>query len=216
MEGLESDEIKRLPLNRNIAGSEYSNILFRMGEYDAKNKLKVDSGENDFIFIDMKYNLGLMNEQAIENCLNSLHEKDSLNILQTNYIKAKMNLISKDDIKKLIVVNPYTRGLKELMYAFLEKKPEKRIIFYKNALKYLKHIKYYYIEALYYYSLFLKENDSYDNYEETLNKGIELAKKYNYRFLSHNFYCLKNGVKKEYKLEDWYYVKLLDNTFSCL
>lgn len=201
MEGLEFDEIKLLPLNKKIGKEEYISILFRMGEYDSNSIIKID--QNDFLCSDMKYNLGLLNENLINNHLNSLHEKDFLNILQINYIKAKMNLISKQDVEKLIVINPYTKGLKELMYAFLEEDIEKKINFYQNALKFLSHIKYYYIEALYYYSLFLKENHIDDTFKIILNEGIELSKKYNYRFLFHNFICLKNGTKKEYVLDDY-------------
>lgn len=199
--GLKVNEIKLLPLNKNIRSLEYVSTLFRIGEYDSNNIIK--KKKEDFFSFDMKYNLGIINEKIIENYLNSLHEKESLEILQVTYIKAKMNLTSKEEIQKLIVVNPYARGLKMLMHAFIEEDYEEQINLYENALIHLSHIKYYYIEALYYYSLFLKEINSHEKYKKILNKGIELSKKYSYRFLSHNFYCLKIGRKIEYKISDY-------------
>jgi hypothetical protein len=92
--------------------------------------------------------------------------------------------------------------LKNLMFAFNEKNYEKAIDYYETAIENLSHIKYYHIEAIYFYTKFLK-SISNKNYNEQFDKGLELAKKYQYRFLIHQFNNLKDDLDTLYNPNDY-------------
>ena len=109
----------------------------------------------------------------------------------------------KKEAQKLLSVNSYAKGIKSLMLGILELDIEIAKSLYRKALIDLEPIKYYYIEAIYYYSKFLKENDMEDEYKEFLNLGIDLSQKFSYRFQYHRLLCLKNGIEKPYNELDY-------------
>jgi len=104
-------------------------------------------------------------------------------------------------IKKLIVVNPFTDGLKSLMFAIKEKNDNSKKLF-EDAIAKLFHIKYYHVESILIYCRYLKDIDDSD-YDEWFSKGKALADKHHYRYLLHQFICLESGVYTEYNEENY-------------
>ena len=101
-------------------------------------------------------------------------------------MRAKKEPYDKNHINLLVDVNPYTFGLKSLMLAFCESDLEKARNYYNQGIKNLEHIKYYYVEAIYWYAKFLKEHNQHE-YKDVHSKGYDLAKKYYYRYLQFLF-----------------------------
>ncbi|MGZ5016775.1 MAG: hypothetical protein ACXV8U_13425 [Methylobacter sp.] len=110
--------------------------------------------------------------------------------------------LEREKIEKLVIVNPYTRGLKNLMLAFIEKDAAISKELYQHAIEQLEHIKYYYVEALYFYAKFLQEQDL-DEFQSIYKKGLALAQRYHYRFLQYRFEHLINPTGKPYFSQDY-------------
>jgi predicted ATPase len=138
----------------------------------------------------------------IDNHINSLHEKQHIARMQVSYVRSKVKLLNRIDIEKLVVVNPYTFGLKNLMFAFSEQNLEKAKAYYLTSIKNLEHIKYFYVEAIYMYSLFLKENN-FIEFDDTYSKGRNLSKKYYYRYIEYLFDELKSPSNRPYNQETY-------------
>ncbi|WP_454862276.1 SIR2 family protein [Peribacillus frigoritolerans] len=186
----------------------YFDVLFSLGAYKLLEQYPFLKLEDDDTFFELEVllNLGKLDSEYLNEKIEKLYNKEHIEIMQLNYIKAKMGLVTKETIKKLVAVNPYSFGLKNLMYAFLEEDFEKGYKFYKLAIKNLEHIKYYYVEAIYYFSSFLKKNNSAE-YNDWSDTGKDLALEYQYRYLIHNFDCLLNDSYHPY-LEDKYELQL--------
>ncbi|MEK4247872.1 SIR2 family protein [Psychrobacillus sp. FSL K6-2684] len=195
------NELIKSELSRKFWISHYD-LLFSVGAYDLIKKYDLLDKRDRFFTLEIQYNLGLLDIDYLNNKINKIYKKEHLSIMQYTYIKAKMGGVSKQDVRKLVVVNPYSFGLKNLMFAFLEKDHKKAIGLYELAIKNLEHIKYYYVEAIYYYATYLKRLDNLE-YSLWVRKGIELARKYEYRFLIHRFDCLLNDIFLPYS-EDKY------------
>jgi hypothetical protein len=129
--------------------------------------------------------------------LSKLHKKSHLERIQISFIGAKIKPYDKEYINQLVVVNPYTSGLKFLMLAFCETEIEEVKNYYQQAIKNLKHIKYYYVEAIYLYAKFLSEH-GLEEYDNLYRNGNELAKKYYYRYLNYLFDELEVPTGLEY------------------
>jgi hypothetical protein len=159
----------------------------------------------------------------INKVIDELHENEHLDRVSLTYIKSRDEYVNYEVIKKLVSVNPYTSGLKRLMFAFsVEHKllaevanPEKsnsnehdtelhnRIIdYYQSALTNLNHIKFYYVQALYFYTRFLLRINS-KNFEITYEKGLALTQKHHYRYWQHRFLLLKKPALGRYKPENY-------------
>lgn len=197
MSGIPLNEYKFIKIDKKLA-SNFESYLFRIGEYTDSAIIK-----DRFFILEKEYNLGTISLNDVEDTLKNTHEDDALEILQINYIKVKMKSGKRSEIEKLISINSYTKGLKFLMFALLEVDLEKADFYYKNALKNLRPIKYYYVEGLYFYAKFLKKNLFEEEYNEILNFGLELSEDFTYRFHLHNFLCLKNDINKEYDVNEY-------------
>lgn len=173
-------------------------LLFTLGAYDFLldykiveiQNMTINENNHEFFALEVLYNTNNLDVNSLNKLIDKKFKKDHLTLMQLHYIKAKMGEVDKQKIKKLVVVNPYTVGLKSLMLAFIEHSPEKTIILYETAITNLEHIKYYYVEAIYYYASYLKDKDPLE-YSFWLDKGVELAKLYQYGFLSYMFDSLK-------------------------
>jgi hypothetical protein len=177
----------------------YPGHLFYLGEYDEQ---LARTAVTDFTAIDVLVKLHLITLDDINQYLSTLYEKDHLNRVQVSYLRAQQAPLSKPEIDKLITVNPYTSGLKLIMRAFIETNISKTKALYQEGIKQLEHIKYFYVEAQYFYAQFLQEK-SPPEFDSVYDDGLALAQKHNYRFLIYRFEQLKNLTDKTYDSRDY-------------
>ncbi len=130
--------------------------------------------------------------------------------IQSTYtlLKANKTEVSLKDIKKLIITNPFTDGLKTLMLAIKDEKNCSKEM-YEEAIKKLFHIKYYHVEAILLYCEYLKEKNDED-YQIWFTDGKSLATKHYYRYLLHRFNCLEKGLNIPYDENNYSLPEKLD------
>ncbi|WP_082916357.1 SIR2 family protein [Pseudoalteromonas neustonica] len=159
------------------------------------------------------YLYGAIDLNQLNHFIDDLHENEHRARVQLTYLKSRETYVSYETIDKLVSVNPYTRGLKKLMYAFscehellseLEHNElnENIIRYYQSALPDLSHIKFYYVQALYFYARFLQKADSLD-FETIYEQGLGLTKRHHYRYWQHRFLLLKQPNLGRYKPDDY-------------
>lgn len=176
-----------------------TSLLFKLGYYKALERIdKTDSFEK----FDLMGNQKVLDDEEISSYIKGLFKKSHLEKMQATYIRAKSKFVSLDEIEKLVVTNPYSLGLEKLMKAFIIEDAEKSSLLYESAIKDLEHIRYYYVEAIYFYARHLKEIES-NHYYYWFEKGYNLAEKHWYRFLIHQFNCLKTGDDKNYDEDEY-------------
>lgn len=199
MEGHTIKCIKSYIINKN-----YNNYFINDFHYlGIPNNIIFES--EDFYHFENALMLNTLEINKLENYIDKLHTDEHLEIMQSTYTLSKVKKISLQSIKKLAITNPYTKGLKRLMEAFITEDSIQKDILFKKALKNLHHIKYYYLEALYHYCIFLKERKSSD-YSNELKKGLKLAKDYKYQYLDFLFTKLKNDdYSSTYQFDYAYY-----------
>jgi len=137
-------------------------------------------------YFDFKYLTNNLELEEIDEYLSLIHKKEHLDLIQISYVRAKLKPYNKEYINQLVVVNPYTFGLKNLMLAFCECDLVKAKEYYQKAVDNLEHIKYYYVEGLYWYAIFLKKHNM-EEYNDIYLNGYNLAKRYHYRYLHYLF-----------------------------
>ncbi|WBA44312.1 SIR2 family protein [Hymenobacter canadensis] len=174
------------------------NHLFYLGVH-----VDLDRHDKSFYTFEKQAARGTDIISGVEKYMKTLFEEEHLERIQCVYTLSKVTDVDKNSIRSLVVTNPYTRGLKELMHAFVEKDPEAKRKYFDKALKYLMHIKYYYLEALYFYCKFLMEINN-DDFTKNYELGLELSKKYFYQFLVFKFESLLDN-SKEYSFSYNYY-----------
>lgn len=173
-------------------------MLFQLGKYNSM----VDLDEkDDFFTFEVAFNLEILDKSELEEYICNLYKKQYTEIMQTHYIKAKLGIIEKKEINKLVVTNPYTLGLKNLMEAFLEENEEKATELYKTAIMNLEHISYYYVESIYFYAKYLGTIKSLEM-NEWFNKGLLLAKQHKFNFLIYLFNKLISDDMQKYSEEN--------------
>jgi SIR2-like domain/NB-ARC domain len=174
--------------------ASYPDPLFFLGEY---NQQLAESCKNDFFTLELQSNMDLSALEAIDAYLSGLYDKAHLERMQVSYIRSKLVPLQRQEIEVLVTVNPYTRGLKELMLAFVEPDAIKKSELYQDAIAHLGHIKYYYVEALYFFAKFLQTHNpaKFDSY---YRQGLDLAQNYHYRFLQFCFEQLLHPTSMDY------------------
>lgn len=193
MEGYTLQRIESFIKNHNNIDWFSDVHFFYLGIVD-----NISRKKDGFYYFEYELMLNNCDVKKLKNYINSLHMDQHLEIMQSTYTLSKIEKLDKKIINKLVVTNPYTKGLKELMLAFNSNNIEKKISYFNKALNNLSHIKYYYLEALYYYSLFLKEH----NNEEFIIKkeeGLEKSKQFRYQYLHHLFSNIENKTKYVFK-----------------
>lgn len=167
--------------------------------------------QSDFYFYEEELMFNRLNIIEIENYISDLFMDEHLEIMQCTYTLSKVKKLDKNTIQKLVVTNPYTKGLKELMSAFNDDVKENKIRHFENALNHLEHIKYYYLEALFFYCLYLKDVN-YVDYKIKLDEGLNKSKLFKYQHLDYLFENIGNSKKKNYIFSYEYYgVQGLEN-----
>ncbi len=163
--------------------SHYPGSLANIGEYSPQ--LAAVCQDNSSTF-EVLAKLGQLTLERIDTYLVGLHEKQHIERIQTSYIRAKLKPLPKEVIEPLVVVNPYTRGLKKLMLAFIKPDADQADLLYQEAAEHLWHIRYYHVEALYCYAVFFWEQED-ARFTDIHQRGMELARKHHYRFLQYRF-----------------------------
>lgn len=155
-----------------------------------------------FYDFEIKYNTQKLNIKELEEYIKSIYTKHHLEKMQATYCLSKAKRIESAEVKKLVVTNPYTKGLKHLMLAFVEDSEKEKIALFEKAINYLAHIKYYHIEAIYFYSKYLK-SIQHSDYQSWFDKGFEMADRFYYRYLKHCFLDLQNDTDTLYIEENY-------------
>ncbi|MEP2024048.1 MAG: SIR2 family protein [Reichenbachiella sp.] len=166
--------------------------------------------KNGFYYFEYELMFNQLEVEKLEEYIDTLFMDEHLEKMQCTYTLSKVKKIDKKNIQKLVVTNPYTQGLKQLMFAFESNIPEDKIKYYQSALKNLGHIKYYYLEALYYYCKFIV-NLRPQEYEALLEEAVLLCEKYKYQYLLFLFNHIdcKDIVSYEY-YSDFYNLEKLE------
>lgn len=170
--------------------------------------VKISNANANFYKFEYDLMFDQVNISELEKYIKSLFADENLEIMQCTYLLSKVKAVDNNRVKKLVVTNPYTAGLMHLMLAFNSKEGQEKRNNFNKALAYLKHIKYYYLEALYLFCVYLKEINHQDfltKYEE----GISLTERYKYQFLAFKFSKLKEDRLKPY-ICDWDYYNIPD------
>ncbi|UOQ52292.1 SIR2 family protein [Hymenobacter cellulosivorans] len=188
--------VKNNNVNTDIVFDDY---IFYLGIHININELvkRFYSYERDYIY-------KILNTSELKSYLKSLYSEHHIEIMQCTYVLAKLEPISRDKISKLVVTNPYTRGLKELMFAFNENVSSKKHEYFIRAMKFLFHIKYYYLEALYYYCKFLYK-EGHPDFEKNYSDGLYMSKKYYYQYMEYRFVSIKDSSVTVYQCDFNYY-----------
>ena len=160
--------------------------------------------KDGFYFFEFELMFNQLNIKQLDEYIESLYLEEHLEIMQSTYTLSKIKKLDRKAINKLVITNPYTKGLKDLMFAFVSDSNDEKNLLFKSALQNLSHIKYYYLEALYFYCQHLKEskNQEYNTY---INQGLELSKKYYYQYILHLFDNLYNNSNSEYNFTYSFY-----------
>ncbi len=164
----------------------------------------ISRNKDGFYFFEYELMFNRLNVSKLQKYINSLFPEEHLEIMQSTYTLSKVLYIDKKTIQKLVVTNPYTRGLKYLMFAFASKTKNEKIENFEHALANLSHIKYYYLEALYYYCIFLRDIEPTE-FKSRANQGIELSNQYYYQYLNFLFKNLLDEDNQQYVFSYSYY-----------
>ncbi|WP_184550542.1 SIR2 family protein [Mucilaginibacter sp. FT3.2] len=203
MEGHTIKYVNSFILNDLNTNTDLQNDFFYLGIPDTS-KIREPNFymfENDF-----RFNLNDVNE--LENYIRNLFSDEHLEIMQCTYTLSKIKPLEVKRIQKLVITNPYTAGLQQLMFAFQDADIVSKKQHFISALGLLFHIKYYYLEALYFYCLFLKENNI-EEFLDRLQEGLDLSAAYYYQYLNYKFENLKIDEFKGYECNfDFYPIKL--------
>lgn len=151
--------------------------------------------DTDSLYV--KWAIDTLKLQELESYLASLPTKAHIQIAKALTLKAKLTRLEQDEISKLVVVNPYTQGVKHLLNALHSEDTVAAKRLFQQALPELKHIKFAYTETLLEYASWLNRQGDAE-FDSIYNQGLASAKQYNYLFLQHGFLQLKSAIKTPY------------------
>jgi hypothetical protein len=172
----------------------YPPSLFCLGEYS---RALATSCRTNFFSLEVLANMGLANLTTVDTYLADLYDTDHLQRMQVSYLRAKLAPLGREAVEPLVIVNPYTRGLKNLMLAFVEPDRARAAELHEEAIEHLRHIKYYQVEAMYLYAAFLRGHGQ-EKFDTIHGQGFSLAKRHYYRFLQYRFEQLLNPTGETY------------------
>ncbi|MFT4927900.1 MAG: hypothetical protein ACI8WB_004014 [Phenylobacterium sp.] len=147
---------------------------------------------------------------AIDHAISRLHATTHIQKVELSYIRARLAPLPQEQINQLVSVNPFTRGLIELMTAFAAEHEQKQsqtntdtiINHYQEALPALFHIKFYYMQGHYYYARFLQQQQHPD-FTTIYQQGLPLTVKHHYRYWQHQFKLLDNPQLGDFNSKDY-------------
>lgn len=180
--------------NQSFTSLYYDWALTHMGAFNLK-LAQVCMQDADSLYV--KWAIDTLKLQEVNNYLASLHPKAHIQIANALALKSKLTRLDQDEISKLVVVNPYTKGVKHLLHAMHSENTVAAKRLFQQALPELKHIKFAYTETLLEYATWLNRQGDAE-FDPIYNQGLASAKQYNYRFLQHGFLQLKSAIKTPY------------------
>ena len=113
MEGHTLKFINAYILNNNETSRFLGHHFFYLGI-----NYSLDEKDKDFYFFESQMAFNTLDTNDLDKYIESLHQDENLEIVQCTYTLSKVKILEKAAIQKLVVTNPYTRGLKDLMNAF--------------------------------------------------------------------------------------------------
>jgi hypothetical protein len=182
-------------IKRNYHHPNITNELYRIGYKKLALELIEYEQDPDFGDFEIKFANGCLTENELESYLKRLYKKETLEYIQTTYTWIKLNPNIKIDTTSFAITNPYTKGILFLINALQvsEIDNKERENNFLNSLKNLEHIKFYYVEAIFYFSKFLKETGDKVKFEKYFNIGKKQADTYNYHYLKYLFLNLMDS-----------------------
>lgn len=223
-----SDIIESSALNiHSMMGNNISTLKYHIKHSSYKNKTEIAASDAillgyvntdmlKFSEISYKYLEGLFilndtNVELINEYISSLNINQHLDRIQSSYCRSRIEPYPIDYVDTLISINPYTEALKLLilshsyeaedMFGFSEKISNN----YEVAIKNLTYIRYYFVQAIYYYCSFLKKTNNYSKYLHYYEIGINLCKKNSYSFWIYKFESLENIEEGNYNIDSSLY-----------
>jgi hypothetical protein len=185
--------------NQSSTSLYYQNSLSKIGVFNLK-LVQVCLETSTSLYV--KWVKNTLKLQELNLFLASLPPKAHIEIANILSLKAKLTHLEPDEINNLVVVNPYTQGVKDLLHALHNENNTDAKSLFQQALSELKHIKFAYTEALLDYATWLNTQGDAD-FSAIYQQGLTLAKQYHYRFLQHGFLQLKSAIKTPYnELDD--------------
>ena len=177
------DRINRWYLKQSIVED-----LFRIGLINLSSSLIKYQDEITFIDFDILSETGKLKPKELDDYISNLYQKETMEIIQSNYVKIKNDVSLSIDTTSFIVSNPYTDGMICLISALMEPNKELKIKNFEKAIKKLKHIKYYYVEAIYHYSKFLNDDNCKNLvFDKYFKLGLKISEQYSFWFLNFKF-----------------------------
>jgi len=189
MEGEKLLDFVEYETKNSIGSVDYPTMLYRLGEFNLDLLMSVKPPLHVALVVSNA--LDILTVAEIDDYIAKIYEKDHIEIVQVSYLRSKLKPLDKKQIEKLVNVNPYTRGLKKLMLAFIEEDTSITNQLYQDAIEDLEHIKYYCVEAQYLYAKFLQRSGS-GEFDNVYQKGLALSQKHHYRYLQYCFDTLLN------------------------
>ena len=198
MEGYTFRRIKAYVLN-NIISPYLSNHFFYLGILN-----NIKRHKKEFYFFEYELILQRLNITDLEEYINGIYPDEHLEKMQCVYTLSKVKKVDYKVIQKLVITNPYTKGLKELMFAFIVENEGDKKKHFEAALHNLSHIKYYYLECLYYYCIFLRTTN-YVEYLIKVKEGKDLSSNFFYQYINHLFDNIENEGENKFNFNYSYY-----------
>lgn len=184
--------------NKISVGQTYPDSLMQAGMFDTD---LLALCKTDFFGLEAQHTLGKLNMKMVSDYLTKLYPKNHLAVMEAHYLKAKLGVVEAKKIKKLVSVNPYTKGLQTLMLAFAASTTLEKNALFEEALPHLQHIKYYYVEALLHYARHLQASGQAPRFAQICEEGQQLASQHHYRWLRYQFEALTDAAMPPYHSE---------------
>jgi hypothetical protein len=187
-------EVLKLYIKIPLLEYNMADLYFKLG-YLQEAYLLVPQKQSDKDYFDYEIELsnGLLELNEVNKYLQSLYKKESLEMTQVTYLKSKITTVTNDEIKKLVISNPYTKGLIYLMQAKNETDYLNKIDLFEKAKVNLKHVKYHYVECLIEYISTLKEEGDDELYLNNWSEAVSICKEFFFRHLLYRLELFENS-----------------------
>ncbi len=166
--------------------------------------------KTDFFSLEAQHALDTLDLKMVTEHVTKLYPKNHLRIMEAHYLKAKLGVVDAKQVKKLVSVNPFTKGLQTLMLAMAASSTLEKNALFEEALPHLQHIKYYYVEALLHYARHLQASGQESSFTRICEQGQQLASQHHYRWLRYQFEALTNAAMPPYHSELYPLPEVLD------